>query len=751
MHHKDSAPFVLFIVIHVLISLSRTKTVSAAEAYSPCSFNQAKRAVDCTELGLHSVPRNLPGNTEILDLSKNEITALFNTSFNVCKRLQILVIDSNNISFIDSGTFLSLPFLQSLDLSFNKYLPTLRGHMFASTNLTNIALNYSGLTYLTEDLFTAMTSPSTLSVFGNRLQNVNWTNCNDVVFLSVSLAFNIIKELSEESFVMTCNVGTLHLNNNLIGPVNPNTISSLIVRNLYMDSNQLTDKDLQHLMEGVRSSETITSLYIRDDGLSPLRRGQFDAFHGKQLRVLDLSANRIKHLIPGGFENLTDVTELRLNQNKLYMINPIHFSGMHHLRVLSLKHNDIFLMNFEGRVWNVHLTTLILRANTFPLIGAPELNGLNGLEVLDLSQNDFAESWSTIPPLTKGLNNLHNLILESNKIRRIPINFLSDTIQLRELSFAYNDLTFLHENLFLNVVNLTRLDLSSNRLVILQFTTFKPILQTLSVLGLRQNQWACNCSLQWLPKWIAKRSITLEDSGETQCSYEGSFKTAAGEPLIDFDPVKECGPQYVLYLSVAASLVCATLALILIYYNRWKIRYGLFLCKIHFIGYREIIPQQQREDYQYDMCVIIYDEDEEWANDVFRRGLEENLPEYGRVAIGDEALRLEMYYLDSVSRLVETSFKVIFLISADALKNHMFLLKFRLALDHVNEVQMEKIVLVFLEDIPDADMPFLIRLFLSDNRAYLIWPQDPEGQACFWDKLAKYMTVNRYCNPLVPP
>ncbi|XP_071510968.1 toll-like receptor 4 [Diadema antillarum] len=246
-------------------------------------------------------------------------------------------------------------------------------------------------------------------------------------------------------------------------------------------------------------------------------------------------------------------------------------------------------------------------------------------------------------------------------------------------------------------------------------------------------------------------SITLENSGETQCSYEGSFKTAAGEPLIDFDPVKECGPQFVLYISVAASLVCATLALILIYYNRWKIRYGLFLCKIHFIGYREIIPQQQREDYQYDMCVIIYDEDEEWANDVFRRGLEESLPEYGRVAIGDEALRLEMYYLDSVSRLVETSFKVIFLISADALKNHMFLLKFRLALDHVNEVQMEKIVLVFLEDIPDANLPFLIRLFLSDNRAYLMWPQDPEGQACFWDKLAKYMTVNRYCNPLVPP
>ncbi|XP_071489200.1 toll-like receptor 13 [Diadema antillarum] len=180
-------------------------------------------------------------------------------------------------------------------------------------------------------------------------------------------------------------------------------------------------------------------------------------------------------------------------------------------------------------------------------------------------------------------------------------------------------------------------------------------------------------------------------------------------------------------------------------------RYGLFLCKIHFIGYREIVPRQQRDDFHYDMFVVFHDEDEEWVDENFRHDLEDNLPEYDRLAFGDEALRLGMYYLDSVSLLVENSFKVVFLISADALRNHMFLLKFRLALDHVNEVKVEKIVLVFLEEIPNADLPFLIRLFLSDNRAYLMWPQDPEGQPYFWEKIAKYMTLNRNCNPLVPP
>ncbi|XP_071511671.1 toll-like receptor 3 [Diadema antillarum] len=251
--------------------------------------------------------------------------------------------------------------------------------------------------------------------------------------------------------------------------------------------------------------------------------------------------------------------------------------------------------------------------------------------------------------------------------------------------------------------------------------------------------------------FFAGKAIDLENRAGTKCSYDGSIKSAAGKLLWDFDPVTECGPQFVLYFSVAASAVCTTLSLVLMYHNRWKIRYGLFLCRIHFIGYREIIPQQQREHFEYDMYVVIHDEDEEWTDEIFRRGLEENLPEYDRLAIGDEALMLGMYYLDAVSLLVENSLKLIFLISANALKNHMFLLKFRLALDHVNEVQMEKIVLVFLEDIPDADLPFLIRLFLSDNRAYLVWPRGPEGQVYFWEQLAKYMAVNRYCNPLVPP
>ncbi|XP_071489190.1 CD180 antigen-like [Diadema antillarum] len=459
-----------------------------------CLFDRAKRGVYCYNMGLSAVPRDLPGNTEILDLSLNNINALYNTSFFAYNHLKVLAIESNNISFIESGTFLMLSFLQSLDLSNNKRLPALRGDMFASTALTNVQLNGSNLAYVSDDIFRAMATTSTLGLRRNVLQNVSWTDCHNVTFLSVSLSWNKLAELSEQSFVMGCTADSLDLAHNPIRLVSPATISSLKVRSLDVSGILLSEKELHHLFEGVRSSTSITSLYIRNIGLTSLRPGLFGAEKGKQLRLVDIGWNELHQLMPRGFENLTDVSELALD--------------------------------------------------------------FNGLEVLE--------------------------------------------------------------------------------------------------------------------------------------------------------------PSY-------------------------------------FSGYREIVPRQQREDFQYDICVVTYDEDEAWTEEIFQRGLEENLPQFSRLAIGDEALRLGMYYLDSVSLLVENSFKVVFLISAKALKNHMFLLKFRIALDHVNEVQMEKIVLVFLEEIPDSNLPFLVRLFLSDNREYLMWPRDPDGQCYFWEKLAKYMTVNRYSNPLVPP
>ena len=71
-------------------------------------------------------------------------------------------------------------------------------------------------------------------------------------------------------------------------------------------------------------------------------------------------------------------------------------------------------------------------------------------------------------------------------------------------------------------------------------------------------------------------------------------------------------------------------------------------------------------------------------------------------------------------------------------------------MEHATDVQMENLVVIFLEEIPDTELPFLVRLYLSDRRPSLLWVKDEEGQKYFWKELLKDLSVNLRWNNLIP-
>ena len=77
--------------------------------------------------------------------------------------------------------------------------------------------------------------------------------------------------------------------------------------------------------------------------------------------------------------------------------------------------------------------------------------------------------------------------------------------------------------------------------------------------------------------------------------------------------------------------------------------------------------------------------------------------------------------------------------------------KFRIAMNHVTDTETENLILVFLEDIPDQELPHLARLHLSGHGAYIRWEKDEEGQEYFWNKLTKHLNINLKVNHLIPP
>ena len=221
-----------------------------------------------------------------------------------------------------------------------------------------------------------------------------------------------------------------------------------------------------------------------------------------------------------------------------------------------------------------------------------------------------------------------------------------------------------------------------------------------------------------------------------------------------FDVHKYCSPNIPLYLGISAAVLalfglCVTL--LVSNHHRWFLRYKIFLLKLAIVGYREIQDGREKEDFEYDINIMYLDGDEEWAKDILRPGLEQRIPDFARIAFGDDELRLGMHYLDAVYEIVETSFKTILLLSRASVQDHIFMTKFRIAMNHVTDTETQNMVLVFLEDIPDAELPHLVRLHLSGHGAYLRWQEDDEeGQEYFWKKLIKYMTVNLKVNHLIP-
>ena len=147
---------------------------------------------------------------------------------------------------------------------------------------------------------------------------------------------------------------------------------------------------------------------------------------------------------------------------------------------------------------------------------------------------------------------------------------------------------------------------------------------------------------------------------------------------------------------------------------------------------------------------MFVDGDEEWAANNFRPELDRRLPDFRRIAFGDDELILGRHYLDAVDYNVEKSFKTILLLSRAAVQNHIFMTKFRIAMNHVNDTETQNLILVFLEDIPDQELPHLVRLHLSGQGAYLTWEEDEEGQEYFWNKLTKHLSINLRVNHKIP-
>ena len=373
---------------------------------------------------------------------------------------------------------------------------------------------------------------------------------------------------------------------------------------------------------------------------------------------------------------------------------------------------------------------------------------LSSLESLNLSDSKI---WSIAPGTFRGLNSLRILRLDNNLIKEVTFDLLRNMPQLRSFHIEHNDIDYLESHLFRNQPFLSGLHLANNHLAGFNRSTFGDVSSSLVRIDISGNPIVCDCSLNWLEDLLT-RHIQFENEQENICSsVSATLGPLRGKPLMMLASTDLCDPQITTYVFIALPCLTVLVVLLLTYWNRWYLRHKLFLLKLAVVGYKEIEDGRNRNEYEYALNVIFTDDCEGWIHQNLRPFLEETFPDLGNVVCGDDDLRLGMHYLDAVLYAVEHSFKTALLLSRAAVQDHWFMLKFRLAMDYATDMGMENIILIFVEDVLDADeLPYLVRLFLSGSGSYLSWVEDAEGQEYFWKQLEKYLNVNRRINHLLP-
>ncbi|XP_071508372.1 toll-like receptor 4 [Diadema antillarum] len=308
----------------------------------------------------------------------------------------------------------------------------------------------------------------------------------------------------------------------------------------------------------------------------------------------------------------------------------------------------------------------------------------------------------------------------------------------------------------LTTANISRMKMSRNNIVYISYGTFERLkhvkqldLDNNNLKDLTLDAFLGMDSLEYLNLNISNIVRIRGFRSNTTLRVPPLF---AGKSILEFNPDKACGPNLTVYITASTLVLSCIIGSVLAWRNRWWLNYKCFHLRLLIIGYYEMEDAREHQDYRYDLNIIFPDEDEGWVLEEFMLAVQEHLPDFprNRIVCGDDDLPLGSTRFDAIDRVIENSFKNLVIVSNASVDDANYLMMLQMAVAHMNDVQLENVVMVFREDIPDNQLPYLVRLFLSKNKPYFQWSEERYQEMLFWERLAKTLTRNKKINGVLP-
>ncbi|XP_063071211.1 toll-like receptor 13 [Engraulis encrasicolus] len=491
--------------------------------------------VSCCDMGLKTVPLQLPTHVKELDISRNHISKIKVTDFRNISNLRALNVSYNNISWIDDGAFQDLVHLQELFMTRNQLKHITRGCLQGLVSLSVLRLDHNKI----EDI-----DPSAFDSLSN-LTHVNLANNRLIVMESVKGILHLpnLFELKIE-------------NNNITSFVSHNlSTKPLQLRRLDLFSNplkmfQITNNILPYLcyldisycghnrsfqwivedpsflgsvetlnVSGLQTSDDLTVKIVQTFNsslkmlqVSSLTTPHFEDFLDRtcsRIHKLYLLQPNISVLSDRLFKSCNQLQEIQFRDTTTYKMSSLVFEGLNQLQTLKVRNTNITELNNITHVlptvslldfsnnkikqvtcsdFSNHtvLARLYLYKNHIDKISKCTFHYLPNLKLLLLGSNRLL----TVRNAFKGhLPKLKTLDLHSNKITKLHDGTFSKLSALQYLRIYDNQINSISKNAFDGLVHLKELVLTANHLKQSAFSDPRIFngLQNLELLNLNDN------------------------------------------------------------------------------------------------------------------------------------------------------------------------------------------------------------------------------------------------------------------------
>ncbi|KFO85825.1 Asporin, partial [Buceros rhinoceros silvestris] len=477
------------------------------------------RVVHCSDLGLTSIPRNIPPDTRMIDLQNNKIKEVKENDLQGLTSLYALALNNNKISKIHPKAFQPTKKLRRLYLSHNQLteIPT-----NLPRTLAELRIHANKVNKIPKDIFKGMKSLHVLEISANPINNngiepgafegvnIYHIRIAEAKLTSVPKDFpssllelhlddNKITAIELEDFKRYKDLQRLGLGNNRIKEVENGSFANMpSIREIHLEKNKLKKvppglPELKYLQVVFLHSNHIAKLGVNDfcptgrrkkkalySGISLFNNPVKECFcppsfplsmycdHRKlktipniprHVQQLYLQNNDIEAVPARPFTNATFLREINLSHNriKFHMIDQGVFAKLSNLVQLHLQHNELEEFPFP---LPRSLERLLLGFNKISRLSGNALEGIPNLTMLDLCSN-FLEDSALKGKSFSNMKNLMQLNLCNNKLQTMPPDLPSS---LMYLSLENNSISYIPENYFNRLPKIIALRMSHNNL-----------------------------------------------------------------------------------------------------------------------------------------------------------------------------------------------------------------------------------------------------------------------------------------------